>query len=60
VQGAAAADQHAAQALFQRLDALADRRGRDVQRARRRVEAAFAQHGGEGGELAGIESHQTF
>ena len=56
--GAAAADQHAAQALLQPLDALAHRRGRDVQRARRRVEAAFAQHRGERGELAGIELHQ--
>ena len=56
--GAAAADQHAAEPFFERLDALAHRRGREVQRARRRLEAAFAQHGGEGGELAGIELHQ--
>ena len=48
-------DQHLTDALLERLDALADRRRRDVQRGRRRIEAALLDDGGEGGQLVRTE-----
>ena len=55
--GLAAHHQRAAHALFQQADALRDRRGRDVQRARRAVKAALAHHGGQGME-GGVVQHR--
>jgi hypothetical protein len=52
-----ATDQHATQPLLEQLDALADRRRRQVQPPRGGFEAAFVQNGFEGGELARVESH---
>ena len=52
--------QKPAEPLLQRLDPLADGRWCDVQLPRRRLEAAFAEHRGEGSELAGINLHQKF
>ena len=41
--------------FLQRLDALGDGRGGDVQLDRREVEGAAAVHGGKGGEPGGIK-----
>ena len=54
--GAAALHQHLAQALFELLDALRHGRGRDMQAARRALEAALVQHGGQGLET-GVVQH---
>jgi len=55
--GLAAPDEEGARRLLQRLDALADGGGGDVQIGRRKVKRPAPVHGGEGGELGGIK-HQ--
>ncbi len=52
--GLAAADQQGARRFLQRLDALADRRGRDIQVGRRQVERAAPVHGGKGCKLGRV------
>ena len=55
--GLTAQHQHLADALLQQFDALGHGRGRDVQLARRALEAAFAYHRGQGFQ-SGIVQHQ--
>jgi hypothetical protein len=52
--GLAAADEEGACHLLERLDALADGRGGDVQFSRGKVEGAAAVDGGKGGKLGGF------
>ena len=53
--GGAALHQHLAHAFLQLLDALRHGRGRDVQAPRGALEAALAQHGGQGFESSIVE-----
>lgn len=52
-------DQSLPKSVFERLDALRDRRGRQCKTLRSGVEAAFVQHGCEGGQLRMQKIHAS-
>ncbi|KAG0950446.1 hypothetical protein G6F31_013784 [Rhizopus arrhizus] len=54
----AALDQQAADPVLQRLDPLRDGRRGDIQRLRGAVEAAFADHRGQGAQLGMVDTHR--
>ena len=56
--GRRALDQHLADAFLEQLDALADRRRRDVQLARRGFKSAFADDHRKSGQLGVIDLHR--